>query len=101
MEVERWLGKDYEQRFSTLCHSNKIPVVAPSSNYKSWCRFYVIRNRRQTEINNLLYRELPTGINIIKHETMTAQHLNQGGIHLNKREDGALALNFINDIRIC
>ena len=53
------------------------------------------------EINNLLYRELPTGINIIKHENITAQHLNQGGIHLNKRGDGALALNFINDIRSC
>ena len=53
------------------------------------------------EINNLLYRELPTGINIIKHENIKVQHLNQGGIHLNKREDGALALNFINDIRSC
>ena len=53
------------------------------------------------EINNLLYRELPTGINIIKHENITAQHLNQGGIHLNTRGDGALALNFINDIRRC
>ena len=52
-------------------------------------------------INNLLYRELPTGINIIKHENITAQHLKQGGIHLNKRGDGALALNFINDIRSC
>ena len=53
------------------------------------------------EINNLLYRELPTGINIIKHENITAQRLNQGGIHLNKRGDGALALNFVNDIRHC
>ena len=53
------------------------------------------------EINNLLYMELPTGINIIKHENITAQHLNQAGIHLNKRGDGALALNFINDIRSC
>ena len=53
------------------------------------------------EIDNLLYRELPTGINIIKHENITAQHLNQGGIHLNKRGDGALVLNFINDIRSC
>ena len=56
---------------------------------------------KMEEINNLLYRELPTDINIIKHENITAQHLNQGGIHLNKRGDGALALNFINDIRSC
>ena len=24
VEVGRWLGKDYEQSFYTLCHSNKI-----------------------------------------------------------------------------
>ena len=37
------------------------------------------------EINNLLYRELSTGIKIIKHENITAQHLNQEGNHLSKK----------------
>ena len=33
------------------------------------------------------------------NQNITLNHLNNGGLHLNKRGDGALALNFINHIR--
>ena len=35
----------------------------------------------------------------VYNQNITLNHLNNGGLHLNKRRDGALALNFINHIR--
>ena len=40
-----------------------------------------------------------TKIGFVEQSTIGYEHLNFGGLHLNKRGDGALALNFIRYIR--
>ena len=44
-------------------------------------------------------RKSKTNIGLVKHDNIVSNHLNYGGLHLNRRGDGALALNMINCIR--
>ena len=44
-------------------------------------------------------RKSETNIGLVKHDNIVSNHLNYGGLHLNRRGDGALALNMINCIR--
>ena len=48
----------------------------------------------KTQRVNCLLNE--SEISIIDNSNITLNHLNRSGLHLNKREDGALALNIIN-----
>ena len=47
------------------------------------------------EVNNLLGKKLPQNVKIISNSNITPNHLNRSGLHLNQRETGALAFNFI------
>ena len=44
-------------------------------------------------------RKSKTNIGLVKHDNIVSNYLNYGGLHLNRRGDGALALNMINCIR--
>ena len=58
-------------------------------------------NEKVKQVNERL-RNIVDGysnLGFICNENISFNHLNNGGLHLNKREDGALALNFISHIR--
>ena len=57
-------------------------------------------NNKVKSVNNKL-REITakTKIGFVEQSNIGYEHLNFGGLHLNKRGDGALALNFIHYIR--
>ena len=58
-------------------------------------------NDKVKQVNAKLAKAIKTDtcIKLICNNNITSNHLNNGGLHLNKRGDGALALNLINHIR--
>ena len=60
---------------------------------------------RKGELNNNVKQvnakeiKTETFIKLICNNNITSNHLNNGGLHLNKMGDGALALNLINHVR--
>ena len=58
-------------------------------------------NDKVKQVNAKLAKAIKTdtSIKLICNNNITLNHLNNGGLHLNKRGDGALALNLINHIR--
>ena len=58
-------------------------------------------NDKVKQVNAKLAKAIKadTCIKLICNNNITSNHLNNGGVHLNKRGDGALALNLINHIR--
>ena len=55
-------------------------------------------NDRVIEVNELL-KANSDKFEIVEHSNTSGTHLNGSGLHLSKRGDGALALNFIKCIR--
>ena len=55
-------------------------------------------NNRVIEVDELL-KANSDKFEIVEHSNISGIHLNGGGLHLNKRGDGALALNIIKCIR--
>ena len=51
------------------------------------------------KVNVVLKRILPDQCSFIYNSNINTSHLNRSGLHLNKRGNAALALNFINFIR--
>ena len=51
------------------------------------------------QVNDILFRTLPSAIKVIEHNNISHHHLNKSGLHLNRRGDAALARNFIGYIR--
>ena len=51
------------------------------------------------EVNRILRNILPDNVKLVSHDSISNQHLNRSGIHLNLRGIGALAYNFIQFIK--
>ena len=56
-------------------------------------------NEKVRLVNEAGRKKSKTNIGLVKHDNIIGNHLNYGGLHLNRRGDGALVLNMINCIR--
>ena len=57
-------------------------------------------NSMVRDVNKFLIQNLPREPSIIENSSLTASyHLNASGLHLNRKGDGALALNIIRHIK--
>ena len=51
------------------------------------------------EVNRILRNILPDNVKLVSHDSISNQHLNRSGVHLNGRGTGALAYSFIQFIK--
>ena len=76
------------------------PIMLLMGFRKTWPTHFDLPRLAYLLVNEQLCKKLKTkNCTYICNKNISLNHLNNGGLHLNKRGDGALALNLINHIR--
>ena len=97
---------DLSSKTAEQVTGNILKLVAEIEKHGIKCTVSTIINRQGELgskvhlVNEQLCKKLKTkNCTYICNKNISLNHLNNGGLHLNKRGDGALALNLINHIR--
>ena len=92
--------------FSKLVYKPLLIVICDIEERGIKCTISKLITRRDENnekvrlVNKTLEeRKSKTNIGQMKYDNIVSDHLSYGGLHLNRRGDGALALNMINCIR--